>query len=460
MELDGAFGDGACQEPASPGMNGGRNDQRPPLERRLAALELRRGKRLVQRILWVALATVGRATSVRLGSQRPLRAGDPAIRRILVVRVDLIGDVVLSLPAARALRRAYPEAHLDMLVLPTTAGVLAGERDWLGVITFDPNIWRRPLSLLDPTSWRTAVALFRRLRTAQYDLCLNVSGDWGSVLARLSGARRRVGYDGEAYPGFMTDPVPGGRYRVRKHEVEYVLALARAAGGLIAGADALPTLRVAPEGAASVERLLARMKMGGDCSPVVVLHAGAQNGHAKRWPFMHWAALADHLTGELGARVILTGSAADAPLTAAICRLARRPVIDLAGRTSLPELVALLERCDLLVSGDSGPLHIAGALGTSVVGLYGPTDPTISGPLAQEAIVLRRAIWCAPCYDARATAVCRFHNPVCMKGLPPVAVYTAARRLLTPRLPTTALARGPATGDEQRDPAIPTHRAP
>jgi ADP-heptose:LPS heptosyltransferase len=128
--------------------------------------------------------------------------------------------------------------------------------------------------------------------------------------------------------------------------------------------------------------------------------------------------------------VVLVGAAGDGDVAAAIARAAGGGVVNLTGRTALPELAALLARCDLLVSGDSGPLHIACAVGTPVVGLYGPTDPEISGPLGQRAVVLRQAIWCAPCYDASAVADCRFGNPVCMKTLPPVAVLAAVRRLL------------------------------
>jgi lipopolysaccharide heptosyltransferase II len=432
-------------------------DLRSPFDRRLANRGKLHAKRLVQRVLWVALGAVGRLTSLHLGPRPPLRPSDPRIRRILVVRVDLIGDVVLSLPAVRALRRAYPQAAIDLLVLPASAGVLAGERDIARVLTYDFNIWRRPSGLFNPRHWQEARAVLATLREPRYDLCVSVSGDWGSVLARLSGARRRVGYAGEAYPGMMTDPVPGRRYAVAMHEVEYVLRLARAAGGIVLTEDALPRLGVAPEAAAAIDRVLQRAGPGGSSRrPLVALHAGAQNGQAKRWPAASWAALADRLTAELGAQVILTGAPGDAPLAAAIRRRARRPVHDLAGQTSLPELVAVLARCDLVVSGDSGPLHIACAVGTPVVGLYGPTDPTISGPLAPAAIVLRRAIWCAPCYDASATADCRFSNPVCMKGLAPDTVFAAAQQQLARRMPEAIRAQSAPESDERNhEPATP-----
>jgi lipopolysaccharide heptosyltransferase II len=426
-------------------------DRRYPFGHRLVARRLAQTKRAAQRIIWVLLAAVGWLTSFHLGSRRPLRARDRRIRRILVVRVDLIGDVVLSLPAVRALRRAYPEAEIDMLVLPSTADILAGQPDVAHVLTYNPNIWRRPISLVGPRNWQGVRDLVVALRGPRYDLCVSVAGDVGSVLTRLSGARRRVGYADEAYPWLLTDAVPGGRYTRIMHEVEYVQEIARAAGGVVTAQDARPVLHLVPEAAEAVGRTLHRLGLDGNTGPLVALHASAQNGWAKRWPAAQWAALANRLTGELGARVILTGAAGDRPLTAAIAARARNGVYDLAGGTTLSELAALLVRCDLVVSGDSGPLHIACAVGTAVVGLYGPTDPRISGPLGDGAIVLRREIWCAPCYNARATADCRFSNPVCMKGLSADAVFAAARRQLMLHAPAAAIACSRTEADEHAE---------
>ena len=429
-------------------------DHRAPFEQRLAVSWKQRLKHLVQRIVWIFLGAAGMvAAMARSGSKRtPLRPGAPRIRRILVVRVDLIGDLVLSLPAVRALHRAYPDAEIDMLVRPSTAGVLAGQPDVTRIITYEPNVWRRPTSLIKPRNWAGALRLIETLRATHYDLCVSISGDWASVLAWTSGARRRVGYAGEAYQGLLTDAVPGGRYTVRQHEIEYVRALARAAGGICANDD-LPRLHVEPGAATGIQRTLERAGIAGGNRPLVVLHPGAQNGMAKRWPTESWAALADLLVAQLGARIVLTGVPGDAAISGAIVRRARQRIADLTGRTSLPELIALLAHCDVLVSGDSGPLHIASALDTPVVGLYGPTDPAISGPLGPNAIVLRRRIWCGPCYDARATADCRFSNPVCMKGISPEMTLAAVRRQLLRHRSDTILARNLSMDGEHVEPS-------
>ena len=405
-------------------------DVRPSFEVRQRKKVETRIKRVAQRCLRVVIGIVGFATRTpRRGPE--LRAGSAEVQRILVVRVDLLGDVVLSLPAVRALRRAYPSARIDMLVLGSSAGILAGETDLDHVLSFDPYIWRSPLALGNPKTWRNIRTFLSTLRAARYDLAISVSGDIGSILTRLSGARRRVGYGGEAYKFMLTDVLPGGRYRKRQHETQYVLALAQAAGGVVVPGDEHLHLNVVPLASAHVMELLrqgrARLSVEG---PVIAIHAGARNGQAKRWPHTYFSALIDLLVRDLDALVVLTGAPGEAPLAHAVESGAREHVLNLVGKTNLPELVALIAASDLLITGDSGPMHIACAVKTPVVALHGPTDPALSGPTASDAVVLRRDLWCSPCYDASATAECRFGNPVCMKGIAPAMVFAAARRQL------------------------------
>jgi len=407
-------------------------DRRPPFLRRArAALIHRLIKPALQRLIYFGLGTVGLVSRIsRFGQVIPaLTPAKFASQRILLIRTDLMGDVVLSLPAVHAMRRAYPDAAIDMLVLPPNVGILNHDPTISHIVTYDPNIWRRPKAFLTHTSYRQFFALIHDLRSAHYDLCLSLAGDWASVFAFLSRARRRVGYRGEAYPFFMTDPVPGRRYRTPQHEVDYIAGLARAAGGILEGEEREPALCVSEQARAEIKALLAANGVQED-TLLIAAHAGATNGLAKRWPIPHWARLADQLIEQLGARVVLTGAASDAVIGDAVIERMRQKPLSLVGKTTVPQLVALLERCDLVISGDSGPLHIAGAVGTPVVAIHGPTDPVLSGPVGQEAKVLRLGLWCSPCYDASYWAECRFFNPVCMKGILPDEVLAAAREQL------------------------------
>lgn len=417
-------------------------ETRPPVEQRALKALGRHVKPRAQGGLRLVLGTIGWLTRSHAHFP-PLRPGDPAIRRILVVRVDLLGDTVLSLPAVRALKRAYPNAEIDMLVQPAMAGILAGEGALLHeVIGYNPHAWRTPSEVVRPHTWRATRAAIKRLRAREYDLAISISGDIGSIVTRLSLARRRVGYAGEAYRFFLTDAVPGARYQTHQHEVAYVLDLARAAGGIVQPGDEVTRLAVLPEARPRVQALLdeARKETGAR-GPIVALHAGARNGQAKRWPLQHFATLAERLVRELDALVVLTGAPSEASLAAEVVRATCAPIVSLAGRTSLPELAALLEAADVVVSGDSGPMHIACAVGTLVVALHGPTDPALSGPPTPSAIVLREPLFCSPCYDASATAECRYGNPVCMKALAPSLAFAAVRRQLAGRVPEQTVRR-------------------
>ena len=179
---------------------------------------------------WGAFGALGLATNLASGGRAgegSARVDRRAVRRILVIRLDLLGDLIFSLPAVRALRAAYPHAELTLLTLPYTRPLVELVPEVDRVLTLDVNRYRRP------AGWRhldEVVRLVRALRVARYDVCVALHGRPAGMLAVLSGARYRVGYAAHAYPFAFNVPVAGRRYARRQHEVEYCLDLARAAG--------------------------------------------------------------------------------------------------------------------------------------------------------------------------------------------------------------------------------------
>src|SRR5919108_3576918 len=150
------------------------------------------------------------------------------VQRLLVIRLDLLGDVVMSLPAVRALRERYPHAHIAMLVLPLARGIVEGYPDIDEILTLDTNALRRPGSLV--RALPGLVATLAYLRRQRYDIVVSLSGRTASAIALLSGAPCRVGFAGEGYGQAFTLPVPGYRFQRPAHEVEYDLALVQALG--------------------------------------------------------------------------------------------------------------------------------------------------------------------------------------------------------------------------------------
>lgn len=402
---------------------------RPDVRWELRKKGIRASKMVLSACLYVCMCVVGAVLWLGRGGRDskkflPLSPRTVQPRRILVIRLDLIGDLVLSMTVVRALKRTYPGAEIDLLALPSSAQIVQDDPDLSNVIPYDPNVWRRPKALAQGHNWRNAFSVIRRLRSRRYDIAVSVFGNWAAMLAVASGAQRRVGFGRESYPGFMTDSVTGRHWQPgeRLHEVDYCLKLARAAGAAITPDDRVPRLFVATSAQDELNALLHDhgIEQG---KPLIACHVASNNGQSKRWPIPYWAKLLDRLAREWGAQVVLTGAPGDLALIERVTQRMEQTALNLAGKTSLTQLAALLQRADVMISGDSGPMHIAAAVGTPLIAIHGPTDPVHSGPVSPSATVLRSGIWCSPCYNVKDPADCRFYTTQCMKNVTPTRVF-------------------------------------
>ena len=333
---------------------------------------------------------------------RRYRSASPPVaspRRILLIRPDHLGDLLFTTPALDALRAALPGAHLTALVGPWGAPVVAGHPalDEVQVCPF-PGFTRQAKG--DPLApYRTLAAEARRLAAQRFDLAVILRFDhwWGAWLAAAAGIPQRVGYDMAEVAPFLTRRVA---YVAGRHEAAQNLTLTWTAAGLPVPEVVSPAqwplhfpVRAEDEAAAA-----ALLPSG---APLVALHPGSGAG-VKRWRSEAWAELATRLSRDAGAQVVFTGSAAEAelinPVLAALGSLPHRPV-SLAGQTPLPVLAALYRRCALVIGPDSGPLHLAVAMGAPTVHLYGPVDAATFGPWGapERHRVLTSGWACIPC---------------------------------------------------------------
>ncbi|MGH6693269.1 MAG: lipopolysaccharide heptosyltransferase II, partial [Gammaproteobacteria bacterium] len=362
--------------------------------------------------------------------------GSPAIRpltaasrlRILVIRLDLLGDVVLSIPAIEALAAALPAARIDALALPYTAPILRRVSAVTTVHELDIHRYRRPRGWLKVGD---LIRTIRRIRAEHYDLAIGLSGLMGGLFSALSGARWRVGYELETFRGCYNLPVRDRRYLRRQHEVEYCLDLVRSLG-VHAEAGAIPRLGPSTGGSDQPSRTAPAHDLRLATPPYAVLVPGASNGAAKRWPPLNWARLGNRLAREAGLNLVIVGSASERALAQGIVDQLTSPAVNLTGSTSIDELISLLTGAELVVAGDTGPLHVAAAVGTPVVGIYGPTDPMNSGPRGEHAAVVRLGLPCSPCYDLRSPADCKLpdRSAICMSQLSAERVLEAIARVL------------------------------
>jgi heptosyltransferase II len=324
----------------------------------------------------------------------------------LAIRLpNWLGDTVMAEPAVRALRRAYPEARV--LLAGPWATVLGGQGLADTLVTY-PRAWAGRLAAADVVrrfAPDTAVLLPNSLESA--------------LAAWYWGARRRIGFDAGGRGLLLTDalalPEP------RRHQIDEYLVLAARCDAPVD--DTAP--RLAPPAADAPERaeVVTLLDEAGAHRqrPIVGVHLGAAYGPAKTWPAERVVDLC-RLLDRTGARAVLLGTANEAPTAAAIA--AQAPAAALAGRDRPALLPALLTELDALVSGDTGVAHLAAALGTPVVALFGPTDPALSAPRGR-AVALTHPVPCAPCFYR----VCPIEHP-CLRDLDATRVRDAVLTFL------------------------------
>jgi len=294
--------------------------------------------------------------------------------RYLVVRLTALGDILHTLPAVAALRSAHRNARIDWVV----------ERKWAPVLEGSPAI--NEVISFDRASILGGISCARLLRQKNYTCAIDFQGLYkSSVLAALSAAPRRIGFE-RAWarePGaallYTERVVPSGR-----HVTELNYSLAEKAGAVRPAKPEYP-LRVPAGGAASVRARLAEQKI----ADYIVVGPGG-SWRAKCWPTDRYGQFCREFERSHGLRAIVIHGPGEESLAEEVCRAAH-PATPAVMRTTIEELMGLLAHARCVVAADSGPLHLAAALGASVVGLYGPTDPARNGPFVPGAVIVSEA---------------------------------------------------------------------
>ena len=349
-------------------------------------------------------------------------------QRVLLFRLERIGDLLMTLEAVATVRRLLPDAELRLVVGSWNADLARLIPGVDQVDTLD-----MPWLAREGTGSRLATVVRRiaRWRRHGFDLAINFEPDIRSnALAAACGAPRRVGFDSKGGAAFLTDAL---RYDPTLHCAANAARLVDRAipirdAGPPRGA-AGPALRISGRAHARAARLLAARAGTG---PLVGLNPGA--GRAiKQWPGQRFARAAEELAAQVDATIVLLGSTAERAPAEAVRRALPTHVrlIDLVGQTSLTHLAAVLTRLSVLITGDTGTMHLAAAVDTPIVAVFGLTDPGRFGPLTPRAIVVQGDLWCRPCgRDRRPPRRCAGGTPDCLTAVSTDDVVDAARRVL------------------------------
>lgn len=339
---------------------------------------------------------------------------------ILIVKLSAVGDVIHTLPSLAALRKLYPHAHITWVIEEAAADIIRDHPDLNRVIVSRRKAWIKELRA---GHWKAPLreirAFLHDLRDREYDLVVDFHGLFKSaVLVCLAHGRRKLGYDSyqELSGFFYNEKIPED---MAKHAVERYLDFPKHLGAV----SLTPEFRIAI-GKENREKVAALLATNQIKEPFIAINPVAY-WDSKLWPETCFAVLCDLIGDKYGIPIVLTGQSN--PSLAKIQALSRYNVVNLEGRTTLKDLAELYRCAALLVTTDSGPMHLAAAMGTPVVALFGPTDPKRTGPYGIGHQVIREALSCSPCFRKQCPEM------LCMTHITVDAVFTAVKEVLKHR---------------------------
>jgi heptosyltransferase I len=340
--------------------------------------------------------------------------------KILILKPSSLGDVIHAVPVLRLLKLHFRNAEIFWWIDSALAPLIEGDPDLAGIVRFERKRWGKPRHW--PEMFRSVLGL----RAQNFDLvidlqCLARSG----AFAWLANGKKLVGLDEvrEGARGFYDLAVPRASFYT--HAVDWYLSVLPPLG--VPVHKNFTWLPERPETAANIKRNW-KLEIGN--GRWIALQPGARWKN-KRWPVNHFAELVRSLAQNFpDTRFAILGDKGDHPLGAIISQSAPERCLNLCGATSLPEMIEWVRYCDLMVTNDTGPMHVAAALDKPLIALFGPTAPERTGPYGQLKNVLRLDLPCSPCLSSR----CSIENTdECLRSLSPALVFDRVQKLLSPR---------------------------
>jgi heptosyltransferase-3 len=336
-------------------------------------------------------------------------------KRILIIRTDRIGDVILTLPMARVVKKRDPEAVIGMLVREYTAEIVTTDSSVQEIIHDD--VGGKPVPFF---------SLVRQIRAGRYDVAIHTHPRFRlALIVRLAGVALNVGTGYRWYSFLFNRKVYEHRKDARRHELEYNLNLLRAVGFHSDGIDVTPRLCPTPETVARM-RVVLRESGVRESDELVIIHPGS-GGSARDWPADRFGQLAGRLATDAARRILVTGGPGEESLVEKVRAIGGDRVLALTKKVTLLELAALASCAQLFIANSTGPLHLAAAAGTPVIGLYPQVtalSPARWGPYTTKKTILMpegKAPDCRLCAGGKVPCAC-------MLSIPVDAVYDAAIR--------------------------------
>jgi len=310
------------------------------------------------------------------------------VKRILIRSTNWVGDTVMMLPSLLAVRETFPRAEITVLANPWVLPLLENHPavDRTIVIDKGRGVIRAAKEVL---------LIISRLRNVRFDLAVLFQNAFeAALLSYLGGIRYRVGYNSDGRGLFLTHTVIRDKAIHSVHQVDYFLGLIDAMGWQVT--DTNPVVYLNAEDRKAVSMMLSSEGIC-DNEMLVGLNPGAAYGPAKRWPAERFAVIGDWVSKRWGAKVVLFGSPAEAAVAEEVEMRMNAEPLNVCGKTTLGQAMALIKRCDFFLTNDSGLMHIAAALNRPLVAVFGPTDHVQTRPVSRNARMVRHDLECSPC---------------------------------------------------------------
>jgi len=346
--------------------------------------------------------------------RRDKKLPETGIRKLLIRGTNWIGDAVMTLPAVASIRKTFPQARISILAKSWVADVYRLCPDIDEVMVF------KSPGRHDGVMGK--VRLAQELRKRRFDAAILLQNAIeAAIIARLARIPIVAGYNSDMRGWLLTHSVQRTGAIREIHQTRYYLEMVKALGC----EDVAPDVRLEPnpKDNALAETLLKKDAPGDGL--LIGMAPGATYGAAKKWFPDRFAAVADRLVDDFSARVLLFGSAADQESTGRVQERASHPLINLAGKTNLKEAIALMARCHLFISNDSGLMHVAAALGVPTIAIFGSTNPVTTGPVGHQSVIIRKDVPCSPCLKTSCPTDFR-----CMEEIGIDDIYQAAQGMI------------------------------
>lgn len=340
---------------------------------------------------------------------------DDSCKNLLVRGVNWIGDAVMTMPALRALRKAFPDKKISLLVKPWVAPLFEKDPNIDEIIFYEDKY--------KSLTGRFKLSAILREKNFCSSILFQNAFD-AALISYMSGIPERIGYNRDLRGLLLTDPIPFDKDDRKIHHVYYYLNLLKKIG--INAEFSIPYIYLSIE-----ERLKAREAIKGLRQPVIGLNPGATYGSAKIWPAERFAEVSKSIISELKGSIVIFGGSSEKTIADEIIANSQLSalnsyILNMSGKTSLRELSALISECDVILSNDSGPMHIAYAVRTPLTAIFGSTDPSLTGPLGTGNIVIKKDIDCSPCFKRK----CKKQEMLCMSTITPEEVFDAIKKLI------------------------------